>query len=90
MSERMLLWDGTPLLPPIGVLVLIAHGRDDLDHVCEVIGYDVQPHLDGDEKSYHRVFIDLVYRGTPAKNRRLLKDVRPLTQARSIAVKVTP
>jgi len=86
MSERAFLWDGTPLLPPIGALVLIAHGRDDLDHVCEVTGYEVQKSL-GDRKADHRVFVNLVYRGTDTKNQRLLCDIRPLTQARSIVGK---
>ncbi len=79
------LWDGTPLLPPIGALVLIAHGRDDLDHVCEVTGYDVQPPLKADVKHYHRVFVKLKYRGTDTENTRMLNDIRPLTKARSIA-----
>ncbi|KVE27230.1 hypothetical protein WS67_12055 [Burkholderia singularis] len=78
------LWDGAPLLPPIGALVLIAHGRDDFDHVCEVTGYDVQESLSG-ERNLHRVFVKLKYRGTETENMRLLNDIRPLTKARSIA-----
>lgn len=82
------LWDGTPLLPPIGALVLIAHGRDDKDHVCEVVGYDVQrpagaPHPT--MNNLHRVFVKLIYRGSDTENTRLLGDIRPLTKARSIA-----
>ncbi|RQT43145.1 hypothetical protein DF046_36830 [Burkholderia cepacia] len=82
------LWDGTPLLPPVGALVLIAHGRDDKDHVCEVTGYDVQlpataPHPTMNH--LHRVFVKLVYRGSDTENMRLLGDIRPLTKARSIA-----
>lgn len=86
MSESRILWDGSPLLPPIGALVLISHGRDDLDHVCEVTGYDVKPGMDGKD-SHHRIFVDLVYRGSPTTNQRMLCDIRPLTQARSIAGK---
>ncbi|KGV87477.1 hypothetical protein X879_1957 [Burkholderia pseudomallei MSHR3951] len=78
------LWDGTPLLPPIGALVLIEHGRDDKDHVCVVTGYEVHGPLRG-ERNLHRVFVNLVYRGTDTPNQRLLNDVRPLTKARSIA-----
>ncbi|AXK67146.1 hypothetical protein CN645_36315 [Burkholderia sp. IDO3] len=78
------LWDGAPLLPPIGALVLIEHGRDDKDHVCVVTGYEVHPSLRGND---HRVFVNLVYRGTATQNQRLLNDLRPLTKARSIAAK---
>lgn len=88
MSESRILWDGTPLLPPIGALVLISHGRDDLDHVCQVKGYDVKPSMDGKE-SHHRVFVDVTYRGTDTKNQRMLCDIRPLTRARSIAKEAT-
>lgn len=89
MKDSRILWDGVPLLPPIGALVLIAHGRDDLDHVCEVTSYEVQKSL-GDRKADHRVFVNMVYRGTDTKNQRLLCDIRPLTQARSIAGKEAP
>ncbi|MBR8460750.1 hypothetical protein KDW07_26785 [Burkholderia dolosa] len=64
--------------------MLIAHGRDDKDHVCEVTGYEVQGPLRG-ESNLHRVFVQLVYRGTNTPNMRLLNDIRPLTKARSIA-----
>jgi hypothetical protein len=83
-ETKKTLWDGTPLLPPIGALVLISHGRDDLDHVCRVTGYEVKPGMDSRD-SHHRVFIDVVYEGSDTKNQRLLCDVRPLTKARSIA-----
>lgn len=84
-----ILWDGTPLLPPIGALVLIEHGSDDKDHVCEVTGYEVKPPSRGrtDNRYHHRVFVNLVYRGTDTANQRLLDDIRPLTKARSIAQK---
>ena len=81
-----ILWDGTPLLPPIGALVLIEHGRDELDHICKVTSYEVKPSMDG-KPSHHRVFINLVYRGSVTTNQRLLCDVKPLTKARSIAQK---
>ncbi|MCA7945596.1 hypothetical protein [Burkholderia vietnamiensis] len=78
------LWDGSPLLPPIGALVLISHGRDDRDHVCEVTSYEVKPGM-VDRESHYRVFVNLVYRGTDTKQQRMLNDIRPLTRARSIA-----
>lgn len=87
-TESRVLWDGTPLLPPVGALVLIAHGRDDKDHVCEVTGYDVQPPPIAPHptmNNLHRVFVKLVYRGSTTENMRLLGDIRPLTEARSIA-----
>jgi hypothetical protein len=79
-----ILWDGDPLLPPIGCDVLISHGRDELDHICTVTGYEVQPSTQGSPRD-HRVFINLVYKGTNTTNQRLLCDVRPLTKAKSIA-----
>ena len=83
MSKNTL-WDGDPLLPPIGVDVLISHGRDPLDHICTVVGYELKPSLDGN-KANHRVFVHLVYKDSNVENCRLLCDIRPLTQARSIA-----
>ncbi|WP_233343652.1 hypothetical protein [Burkholderia cepacia] len=88
MSESRILWDGSPILPPIGALVLIGHGRDDRDHVCEVTGYDVQLPATASQSTMnhlHRVFVKLKYRGSDVENMRLLSDVRPLTRARSIA-----
>ncbi|WP_175837085.1 hypothetical protein [Burkholderia anthina] len=82
MSESHILWNGVPLLPPIGALVLIEHGRDDKDHVCVVTGYEVKPSLRGND---YRILIDLIYRGSDVKNQRMLSDIRPLMMARSIA-----
>lgn len=84
MSTKIL-WDGTPLLPPIDCEVLIEHGRDDFDHIAIVTGYEVKPSLRG-SKADHRVFIHFVYKHDRAvTNCRLLCDIKPLTQARSIA-----
>ncbi|MCW3657885.1 hypothetical protein [Burkholderia cenocepacia] len=79
------LWNGTPLLPPIGCEVLISHGRDSLDHLCIVTGYEALPSLDGDTAN-HRLFVHVVYKhNLTTTNARLLRDIRPLTKARSIA-----
>jgi hypothetical protein len=83
MTPSEILWEGSPVLPPIGALVLIEHGRDEMDHICQVIGYDVKPSLEGNG-AYHRVFVNVTYRGTATTNQRLLKDIKPLTSARSI------
>lgn len=84
MMQSEILWEGSPVLPPIGALVLIEHGRDEMDHICQVIGYGVKPSLEG-SAACHRVFVNVVYRGTHTANQRLLKDIRPLTCARSIS-----
>lgn len=82
-AKNETLWTGEPLLPPVGALVLIAHGRDDDDHICRVTGYEAKPSLD--RSTTHRVFLNLRYEGTTTTNQRLLCDVRPLTKAKSIA-----
>ncbi|HEX7906804.1 MAG TPA: hypothetical protein VF534_01745 [Paraburkholderia sp.] len=68
-------WDGEGL-PPIGAEVLIRHGRDDDDHRCVVTGYYVWKSLDGNP-SVHRVFVNVVYKGTKTPNARMLCDLRP-------------
>lgn len=69
------IWDGEQL-PPVGCEVLIhlaSLGRW-VPHT--VSGYDIQPHLDGDD-AYHRIFITLDC-GHGIVNQRLLRDVRPI------------
>lgn len=74
------IWDGEQL-PPVGCDVLIRHGRDDDDHVCTVTGYTIRPSLSS-KPTEHRIFVDLVYKGSTTKNQRMLYDVRPLTERR--------
>lgn len=62
------------VLPPVGSDVLIRHGRDDDEHICTVTGYYAWPDLGGN-KSLHRVFVRLVYKGTNTEQSRLLCDI---------------
>jgi hypothetical protein len=68
-------WDGKGL-PPVGMDVLIDTNSSGLV-MCTVTGYHVEGHLEGDT-AYHRVFVDVVYKGTDAPNCRLLRDVKPV------------
>ncbi|MBT2325498.1 hypothetical protein J7E62_24500 [Variovorax paradoxus] len=59
------------VLPPIGSDVYIPHGRDDDEHLCEVVGYYAWPDLQR-RAHLHRVFLRVVYKGTDTQNARLL------------------
>lgn len=68
------IWDGEQL-PPVGCEVLIHLASLDKWVAYTVTGYEIKPHLEGDD-AYHRIFIN-VHRGQ-CSNSRLLRDVRPL------------
>ncbi|ABL96797.1 hypothetical protein BcepF1.066 [Burkholderia phage BcepF1] len=79
-------WNGQPVMPPQGALVLIRHGSDDKDHVGFVTGFRVAEPATKSEhtKWLYRVFVEVSYLYTTDKNERILGDVRPLIAAQSI------
>lgn len=69
-------WDGVGL-PPVGADVIFnTSSRGDV--MGTVTGYHTLPPLSGGARFYHRVFVELVYKGTDVPNCRLLDDVKPL------------
>jgi hypothetical protein len=70
---RVIFWDGIGL-PPIGCDVVFQSGSTETTGT--VTGYHVWGDLHG-SPDVHRVFVDLVYKGTDVGNCRLLREIKP-------------
>lgn len=76
-------WNGEPLLPPVGAVVLSdTTGHKGVKFL--VTGYHAHKDLKGSE-CVHRVFVDLAYFDNPElKNSRMLRDIRPIPTQQDI------
>lgn len=70
-----MIWDGKGI-PPVGCDVYFDTSSSG-QQVGTVTGFHIMEAL-SDNPAYHRIFIDLVYKGTTTPNCRLLYEVKPL------------
>ncbi|MDM0003929.1 hypothetical protein QTI51_03900 [Variovorax sp. J22G73] len=68
-------------LPALGAEVAILHGRDDDEHLCVVVDYEVWPSLQKPHDPFnHRVLVHVVYKGSDIRNCRHLHELLPVSE----------